>query len=65
MPTGPQQVWLPVSGTLVGGGGEHKGTKGQVWKGQNKLPGGERGLFSFPFSNRYYVRVAVETFKQN
>ena len=26
MPTGPQQVWLPVSGTLRGGGGECKGT---------------------------------------
>lgn len=26
MPTGSQQVWLPVSGTLRGGGGECKGT---------------------------------------
>lgn len=26
MPTGPQQVWLPVSGTLRGGGEEYKGT---------------------------------------
>lgn len=66
-----QSLTLPTLGYQGLVALEHKGT---VYKNkevipksgrcQNKLPGQKR-LFSFPFSNRCYVRVAVETVKQN